>query len=218
MAYNLKSKMYLKEVARVFEHSDLNVRVARLAVLYEDLRIEMFAIAAPELPALDFTDERYRRLYFVRRAVATFVEFKGALTRLDQCPGFCDLKKTFSTDELQQWHEAVSFFETHKDTFKTARDDIGGHFQEKAAESALRDIKKEAVAKIEIVKGPNGGAGVRLLFAGELAATALTVHRGNKTTQEFIDFLIRLIRDGFERAVAAAHVIYHRYLLPRFAS
>jgi len=216
MAYNLKSKMYLKEMRRVFEHSDLNVRVARLAVLYEDLRIEMIAIGEYELSALDFTDERYRRLYFVRRAVATLVEFRGALMRIHQCPEFCHLRKTFGADELQQWHKAVSFFDMHQDTFKDARDDIGGHFQEKAADAALKDIRKETVAKIEIVKGPNGGAGVKLLFAGELAATALTANRGDKTTHEFVEFLIGLIREAFETAVPAAHVICHRYLLPRF--
>lgn len=44
----------------------LSAHFARLAVLYEDLRIEVMACAQDSIPALDTTDERYRRNYFLK--------------------------------------------------------------------------------------------------------------------------------------------------------
>jgi hypothetical protein len=57
MSRKLKSKTYFKELSRFLPHSELNVRMARLAVLFEDLRLEAFAIVAPELPKLDFNKD-----------------------------------------------------------------------------------------------------------------------------------------------------------------
>src|SRR5205814_1119602 len=136
----------------------------------------------------------YRRLYFIRRVVATLVEFRSALMRLDQCPEFLEIKNKFSSDELKDWKEALSFFDTHKDILKNARDDIGGHYLERASDYALKNIKPEAVAQIELVKGGKDGVAIKLRFAGELAATALTAHRGEKTTEDFIYNLVWLTR------------------------
>ncbi|HEY0319751.1 MAG TPA: hypothetical protein VGC66_02150 [Pyrinomonadaceae bacterium] len=119
---------------------------------------------------------------------------------------------------MNAWNKAIAFFEQNKDVFKNARDDIGGHFLERAADYALRHIKPKAVAQIEITREANDGTGIKLKFAGELAATALTAHKGTRTTEEFIEYLIKLIRDGFENAVVSVHIICDHYLLPKIGA
>jgi hypothetical protein len=43
----------VKLIRSALPHSELNVRIARLAVLYEDLRIEVYAAAEEDIPLLD---------------------------------------------------------------------------------------------------------------------------------------------------------------------
>ena len=61
--------------------SDLLNHVAQLSVLYEDLRLEMleFRNLHARLVAEGGSDpdREYRTLYFVRRALATLVEFRS---------------------------------------------------------------------------------------------------------------------------------------------
>jgi hypothetical protein len=60
--------------------------LARLSVLYEDLRIETFAITSDEeeIKRLDGLSARYRINYFLRRSIATLLEFEGALHKLSR--------------------------------------------------------------------------------------------------------------------------------------
>ena len=90
----------LGRVFRADEKRQLNAKLARLCVLYEDLRVEVCGIAEPSIPALDvldserdnrFTPERigrYRRYYFVRRSIGTIREFAQALRLIKRRPGF----------------------------------------------------------------------------------------------------------------------------------
>ncbi len=216
MSIPLKSKTYIKEMYRFLPSSELNTRVARLAVLYEDLRIEMFAIAEPSIPILDYTDEKYRRLYFVRRAIATLVEFRGALMRINQCPEFSTIKSRFTPVELSQWQNSHKFFETNKEFFKKVRDDTGGHFQENAANYSLGNIVPSYPAMVDLVKEEEG-AGIKLTFVGELVAVAITKHKENQSREEYFELLIGLIRQGFENALIPTHIIFNHYLLEKFS-
>lgn len=155
----LKSRTRSKELSRVLPESELNTRVARLVVLFEDLRIETNAIIAKSIKRLDYIDDAYRRTYFLRRSIATLLEFKGALTRLDQLPDFREIKNTFNAEDKKQWEAAINFFNNDIDPIKFARNDIGGHFQEEAARYAVNN-PGSVQAKISIVLGQSKkGAG-----------------------------------------------------------
>ena len=60
--------------------SQFEKRLARLAVLYEDLRVEVSAAALDPgvLPDLEPFGANYRQFYFMRRAIATANEFRQA--------------------------------------------------------------------------------------------------------------------------------------------
>ena len=62
--------------------SDLLNAVARLSVLYEDLRLEMNELNDLYRGVIELRepDKHYRVIYFVRRALATLTEFRRGLT------------------------------------------------------------------------------------------------------------------------------------------
>src|SRR5258706_1931048 len=148
-----KSKMLFKPMGAVFPFSDAHALIARLTVLYEDLRIEMYGIVEEEIKPLDFNSEKYRRHYFLRRAVATLVELAQTFRLIDQCPEFQSIKDNFDKRGVIQWRRTVRFYNCHEDLLQKVRNDIGGHFGYSAAKYALQTIPYSTVGKIEIVRG-----------------------------------------------------------------
>jgi hypothetical protein len=213
----IKSRTRAKELRRVLPHSELNMHIGRLAVLFEDLRIEMYAAShRRKLASLDYTHSGYRRLYFLRRAIATLIEFIGTLEKLNQRPEFQDIKKRFSSEETSQWDAGIAFFAQHKEMFKTVRNDIGGHFQQSIVAYALENAGAKTMAKMSIVVGSNDGAGPKLNFAADIVAIAFTKHKGDRTEREFFEYLLKLFIQGMGHATMAVHLISAYYLWQRF--
>ena len=176
----IKSRTRVGQMRRVFKTDlgdEISAHVARLVVLYEDLRLETFAIAADQIEQLDLLDDRYRRLYFLRRSIATLNEFSNALSSLNGAVSFKSFKNQSISGQGKDWNRwdsALSFFERNRHLIKKVRNDIGGHFGPEAARYAVRNFESEATGVIELVAHPSGrGAGWKLRFAGEIAATAL---------------------------------------------
>ena len=68
-------------VARWFPSDDPVAGViAQLCILREDLCLELYAMAANEIPRLDDNTASYRRLYFWRNHLRTLEETKNART------------------------------------------------------------------------------------------------------------------------------------------
>src|SRR5258708_29982912 len=72
------------ELKRVFRggQSELLNGIARLAILYEDLRVEIGEFRSLHRRVIELGDSGmdHRVSYFLRRSLATLVEFRGALT------------------------------------------------------------------------------------------------------------------------------------------
>jgi hypothetical protein len=88
----LSSTTRFGNLGRVFKEgeSELLIGIARLSVLYEDLRLEL-----EELRRVDTKPEeertaadQYRVMYFLRRALSTLIEFRGGLTTVRLTPEF----------------------------------------------------------------------------------------------------------------------------------
>jgi hypothetical protein len=132
--------------------SSMQVQIARVCVFYEDLRIELLASAAPpgELKSLERAGADYRRLYFLRRAVATLVEMDGAFHKLNMDPEFKALKRRFSRERLRQWTHAVKYFARIHEFLTNERNLYGGHFQDDAARFALQRLDPDHIGILEI--------------------------------------------------------------------
>jgi len=213
-------EIHVKELSRVLGGGSpgFTAAVARLSVLFEDLRIEEAASRAEALPDLDVIGANYRKLYFVRRGVATLVEFGGALKMVDEHPEFEPVFGRFGPEGKTRWREAVGFFAERKEFIARLRGDFGGHFDHGSALHALQDLDPETRGVLEIVKtDADGLAGVRLKYAVELVATAMARRRpADQPPDEYFSDMFTAIRSGFRHAVDAMHTLSAGYVLPRF--
>src|SRR2546425_955326 len=175
----MRSALRMRQLRSVLPPSQkgvLHENVARLAVLYEDLRIELMAASLPSIRKLDKMDPRYRRNYFLRKSIGTTVEFAETIRILDRSPDFRVVKSNFPPKILKWWTEAVKFFSRHEPLLKAVRNDIGGHFGIKAARYAISGLDSETMGKIEEVDIGGPRARIHLNFAGEIAAVASLRH------------------------------------------
>jgi len=212
----LKSKSLFKELRRVFVFSEMHALIARLAVLYEDLRIETFGIVAESLPKLDYTDSKYRSNYFLRRSIATLIEIAEAFRMLDENPDFQRVKAKFDHQHTIRWKRAVWFFKRFEPVLEKVRNDIGGHFGHAAARYALENMDSSVVGQIELSNESPSKVGVKLHFAGDIAVTAMLRHKGNESSLEFATKIIRIVAIGYSQAIMGIDAINAYYLWDRF--
>ena len=218
----LSSRTRLAHLEKVFAggRSPLLDSLAQLSVLYEDLRVETFAITASEteLTRLDELGYKYRRNYFLRRSIATLLEFEGGLHRLSKTDEYKASRAGIDKALIRRVTDAIRFFQKHHKLLKSLRNDIGGHFNDEAAAFATSHIEPAAIAKIEVTFHPSGkGGGVKLHYAGELAATAFTKSLpGIKPRSEEIEDAIRMIAEAYAYATGALHALAIAFLWDRF--
>ena len=161
-----------------------------MSVLYEDLRIETFALTAndEDVKRLDHLDKRYRVHYFLRRSIATLLEFRGALLKMSRTEEFkaerascfhrdASLTRKSQRELFGMVSDALTFFHNHHDVLKDLRNAVGGHFGDAAAHQATANVDPDAVGKLEVTfdKSRQGG-GSKLHYVGEIAATAFAKH------------------------------------------
>src|SRR5712671_5160117 len=105
MPRRIRSKTSYKPLKAIFATVDpeFGPLVARLTVLYEDLRIEIAGAGNPKIDSMDVTAAQYRKFYFLRRSMITLVEFRGTLQRLAQNEEFRALRSRFGHEEESRW-------------------------------------------------------------------------------------------------------------------
>lgn len=218
----LSSRTRFAPLERVFAggRSPLLDSLAQLSVLYEDLRVETFAITASEteLTPLDELGYKYRRNYFLRRSIATLLEFEGALHRLSKTHEYKASRADVDRALISRVTDAIRFLQKHHKLLKSLRNDIGGHFSDEAAAFATSHAETDAIAKIEVTFHPSGkGGGVKLHYAGEIAATAFTKSLpGIKPRSEEIEDAIRMVAEAYAYATGALHALAIAFLWNRF--
>ena len=212
--------------------SCLTPKVASLSVLYEDLRVEMTGIAARSLPVLEYVLEPRERIPRQTRTYRQFptVVFHAAVNRHrngvcgdtsvasseSTVDGFCQAlrpdSREYATETLAS---AIAFFAHKEPLIKKIRNDIGGHFGQKTARSALSFIAAESIGKMEIVtKGDDSD--IRLNFATEIAASALLKHLPGQNIDAFKDLLTDTIIGGYRHATRSVQIICGIWLWQRF--
>jgi hypothetical protein len=176
-----------------------------------------------DLHRLDVLDSRYRVHYFLRRSIATLLEFSGALGKLSRTQEYRSVRSTLESQPdkkhlVKRVSDAILFFQNNHKTLKDLRNAVGGHFHDNAAAFATRNVHSDAIAKLEVTFDPSGeGGGPKLYYAGEIAATAFTRHLpGIKAKAEEIKDVICMIRDAYSHATQAMHALIIVFLWERF--
>jgi hypothetical protein len=115
-------------LGRVFKEgeSEFLICIARLAVLYEDLRLELDALrVVQDKPEGERTnDDQYRVMYFIRRGLSTLIEFRGGLTTVRLTPEF--KSATLSAMDKGYISRADQYLQEHGDRMKAVRNEFGG--------------------------------------------------------------------------------------------
>jgi hypothetical protein len=211
-------------VFKADENRQLNAELARLCVLYEDLRVELFGIVEPRIAALDILDleqenrfaperiGRYRRYYFVRRSIGTIREFAEALRLINGDPDLQLNDLRFVEGAKATWDSGIAFFEENEAFLRAIRNDIGGHFGHVAALNALDKLRPDAFSTIELLDGKE----LRLHFAGEIAASALLPHLQNEDITEYQALLRECIIPAYKHATQCVQILVLEYLWPNF--
>ena len=202
----------------------LNARIARLCVLYEDLRIEVTGLLIPQRNGVDercscaeFDAGGFmnRALYFLRRSICTSSEFAEAIRMLNAAPGFKELVSGLPTANQREWCRAVEYFSSKEGLWKKIRNDVGGHFGNAAAVYAVTHGQPDASGRIELQMTNGGKEGAVLGFASEIAATALLRHLPSERPEEKPRALFEEVQTAFRYAVRAVEYVVAVYLWKR---
>jgi len=231
MPRRLRWQIKVAELRRVFR-SDQNqlvdAHIARLCVLYEDLRIELKAVSAPSIPLLDVLDPSdagtephsvgaYRRHYFLRRSVCTLFEFAEGLRLLGECSEFEPIMAGADTPIVSLWDKSVEFFRSRERFIQDVRNDVGGHFGSKAAIYAVPNIDPKAIGKIELRYDDDQRCEPRLHFVASIAGVAFLKHLEGATVKEKTEGFIRnVLLAGYHHATNSVQVLVVLHLWPRF--
>ncbi len=205
----------LRDVFKADEKRQLNAKLARLCVLYEDLRVELYGIVEPSIPALDVLDDKYRRLYFVRRSIGTIREFADALRLINKDP---DFQLNEMKEDKATWDSAITFFTENERLLGAIRNDIGGHFGQQAALKAL-DGLPDVSCTIELVGELVDGrdrTDLRLHFAGEIATSALRPHLQSDDIKGYETLLRDSIKPAYKHAAQCVQTIVGEYFVRSF--
>jgi hypothetical protein len=218
----------LKDIFGSRRNRPFDIHLARLSVLYEDLRIELQGMIARSLPRLDVLDPRwehpedpkltgrYRRYYFLRRTIATLNEFSECFNRIRRCPEFDEARKDPEVATILD--DAIRFFTTHKPTIQRIRNDIGGHFGNEAAHYAIENLDPSGTSKIECILNAKGmPVDPRLHFAGDIAAAALGRSLGaNNLPKKVEDLIQNKLVNAYAHVTAVVQALVATDLMWRF--
>ena len=217
----------LRDVFRSDHGEIIDAQIARLCVLYEDLRIEMMGMVKviPELDILDSAIDHqdrpamvgaYRYFYFMRRSIATISEFADALRHLNENPSFGLVSSTFDEYSKETWASAIAFFDKKTGLLiRSIRNDIGGHFGQPAAIESLKRLGKNTVGKMELFSVGND-VEIRLHFAGEIAVSALLRHLEDGDIGNFKEILNDTIMEGYRHATRCVQALCGVWVWQRF--
>jgi len=194
---------------------ELHALVASLCVLFEDLRIEIAGQVTSHLEGLDECGAEGRRLYFLRRSMVTLHEFSTVLYQLDQLSSFQPIRARFDPLAETYWARAISYFRKYDAYIARLRHHVGGHFGQKAAELAIKNLSGDSVGAIEVAFYVKG-AGAKLLFAKEVVATGTLRHVPGKTIPEKARRLVRHAVVAYRKAAWAVDCVTKTYLWDRF--
>jgi hypothetical protein len=200
--------------------SRFGLRLARLLVLFSDLQVEYLGFGTTmELAPLDVISASYRRLYFIRRAIGTAVEFDEALNLLKLLPELLELEgKAQEQDDphyTNAWLASTAFFNNERRRLKQLRNDVGGHFGEKAIENAFGAMSPDDEVELEIMADARKRVRPRFIVATTLAGRAALKHMSATSEGARFGELVDLLQNFVTHATKVVHFLTSKWLLPR---
>lgn len=195
---------------RTEEELNLSAGIARLFVLYEDIRLEITGMIScgekyerpkPERMPFERLERNARFIYFLRKSVGTLREFSECFGMLESSAGFSKLIKSLHESDQQEWELSSNYFKETKVFWKNIRNDLGGHFSHDASRYVLQTLENDAFGRIEAQLSFNGQIGFSLPFAWEIASTAFLRHLEADTKEAKVKLLVEKVTEAYARAI-----------------
>jgi hypothetical protein len=119
--------------------------------------MELAGQTVADLGGLDANGVGARKLYFLRRSIATLHEFTKAIQELDKLPSFQPIKVGFDSAARVHWSRAVVYFKKHDSYIARLRNNVGGHFAKPSAKEAISHLLPDATGSLEVIFTSDGG-------------------------------------------------------------
>jgi hypothetical protein len=199
--------------------SELLNTVARLSVLYEDLRLEIgeLQIVKADRDRSGEGGDDFRVLYFIRRALVTLVEFRRALTRARISSEFKEAERNLTALESGYIARSEIFFQKHGDRIKALRNEFGGHIEAAGVAFATRHLSN-VVGRITWDASPDKWTmGLECHFAGDIVCGSIASKlQPTADVKAELNTALEMIAQAFNHAQAATCALVHAFLWDRF--
>jgi len=210
-------------VFRTVPDSAFERGLARLCVLYEDIRIEILGASLPSsaVVALEASGSHYRHLYFMRRALLSLREFDSAIEQIRYSTEFQNLEAQARSESdayyLRLWVPAWEFFRAQGTLLNRIRGDVGGHFGDDVARRAFAAIPNNVPVEVRIERDSGQQQRVLLPFATDLVARAAFAHLPPGNDSDRLNAMTDLLVGALRYAMDAVHFVLEAVLLPRMS-
>jgi len=193
--------------------------IARLCILYEDIRLELTQLRQIQKrrdagEVLDGDD--FQVTYFLRRALVTLVEFRRALTRIRGTQEFKQAVAFHSKIEKDELLPVEQFFQQHEASIKAFRNEFGGHLQDESVKFATGHVS-DVSGKITMNLGCDGWTmGLECDFVSHLMAGVITSKLAGKDHMKELREAIEMIAVAFGHVQVATVALVYTFLWDRF--
>lgn len=203
----------------VFPDDPTHHELARLLVLYEDLKIESVGIIKATTEFGNTNDGAYLNRYFLRRAIATLSELASCFKTLEKQSMFQKIKRLYlDVEATKAWTNAVRVFRKKSRSWliREIRNDVGGHFGTSSARRAVKGFRENTRGKLEVLHdAANSSTSVACHFAGEITARAFVKNQEEDPVQQF-ERLMEVVSEVQGVALQAIPHLIANYIWSRF--
>jgi hypothetical protein len=201
-------------------NSPLLNHLARLTVLYEDFRVEFSALDSEQTALKDPNHSPYAFVYFMRRSLATLVEFNSCISQILASPEFKSVKKSIGKQDWEFIQDANRYFQTNFGRLKELRNAVGGHVLQTGVDFATSSFPPSLAGIARWVSPDSKQVGVlslELPFAGQIIAGAIASALPNGADVEAeLRSAVRIIFDSYPKVQGATYAFVHHFLWPKF--
>jgi hypothetical protein len=201
----------------VFRDTELFIGIARLSILFEDLRLEMAEFERQYDEIISRQDSRNldRTPYYLRRAIGTLAEFGRGLNVVRRMDEFKNAQ--LSAMDEKYIIEADKFIQQNWKLIKDLRNEFGGHVQTEAVEFAVKHLTNEVGVVTWNPDPEKWSIGIECDFAKILLAGASSskFQSGSDVGEEFRRALA-ILTEGLHHVQFAMTALVHAFLWDRF--
>ncbi len=193
-----------------------SANLARLYVLYEDLRLEItgltgadpkYALPKAQQNPFDRMASNARVVYFLRKSIGTIREFSECIRFLDSANEFKQIRKLFSAEDQTLWEDSVRYFAHSKTFWQSVRNDLGGHFSQDACRYVVQNLNDSDQGRIELQRNESGEIGFSLPFAWEICSRAFLRHSEEEEVKVKISDLIEKTIEAYNHVIPPVLII-----------